>query len=89
MHDNLQADFIELKHKVENFENTAESMLKNLTAIDTKLSSIYDKINKLEILQNHIVYLEKRVESLEKLRWWGGTLLVGAVTLALLKNILK
>lgn len=89
MHDNLKADFIELKHKVENFENTAESMLKNLTAIDTKLSSIADKINKLEILQNHIAYLEKRVESLEKLRWWGGTLLVGAVTLALLKNILK
>lgn len=71
-------------------------LTKTIEKLERKLEDTNENLNKVsatlvnyKILQEKISALEERVENLEKLRWWVGTLIVGGLLTALFRLVFK
>lgn len=66
---------------------TNKLIAEQVKATNEKVDKLAEVLAKHEVIQVELSHLGKRIGQLEQLRWWFGTLVVGAIITYVLKTV--
>lgn len=85
--DDIKEKVIHQAAMLQQVVETNKLLAEEVKATNEKVDKLTEVISKHEVIQVELSHLGKRIGQLEQLRWWFGTLVVGAVITYVMKTV--